>query len=130
MNEIHLFAMHFVFLPRINKMMKEFQSTWNNHSLRTENNRSPLQLWTEGFYRLTNSRSDDDDLLILTENIELYGIDSDGPTPALETNNNVQVPEVDIQLSAEEEEYIVNNFDPLYNDNNHGIYWNFLIIDE
>ena len=119
-NEMHLYALHYVYLPRINNMIEEFQAFWNNHSLRTENNKTPLQLWTEGFYQLTTSRQEAD-LLDFTENIALYGIDPDGPDPALQTNNNVQVPAVNIALAEEDEEYVVSNFNPLYNDGNHGI---------
>ena len=54
-----------------------------------------MELWTQGFYRLSSALQTD--LLKFTENIDLYGIDPDGPTPELETDNNVQVPTVDIQ---------------------------------
>jgi len=118
-DEEHLFALHFVYMPRINKMLEEFLSSWNNHGLRTEKNQSPNQLWTQGFYRLSSSTQDD--LLDLTENVALYGVDADGPTPELQTNNDVQVPEINIELSREEEGYITNNFVPLRNDENHGI---------
>ena len=42
-DEIHLFALHFIFLPHINLMLQELMKTWNNHPLRTEKNSSPLQ---------------------------------------------------------------------------------------
>ena len=56
-----------------------------------------------------------------TENIQLYGVDQDCPNPELQTENNMIIPEVDINLSCDEEEYIVTNFEPLDNDNNHGV---------
>ena len=43
-NEVDIFCLHVVFLPRINKNLAEFQGSWNNHSLSTEGNMSPLQL--------------------------------------------------------------------------------------
>ena len=93
-NELHLFALHYVYLPRINSMIEEFKISWKNHSLRTEKNCTPLQLWTEGFYRLSTTLSETN-LIDCTENA---GIDYDGQTPELETSNNVQIPGVDISL--------------------------------
>ena len=40
--------MHFVFIPRINKNLIDFQGAWNQHTLSTEGNMSPLQLFVEG----------------------------------------------------------------------------------
>lgn len=114
-DEMHLFALHYVFQPRINKMLREFQSSWNNHPLRTERNKSPLQLWTSGFCHAQNSH----DLLKNTELGE-YGIDDEGPEPDEVTANNVQVPEIDNLLTPEEQEYVNETFDPLENDGHNG----------
>ena len=48
LNEVDLFCLHFVFLPHINKSLFEFRESWNNHTLSSESNRSPLQLFIEG----------------------------------------------------------------------------------
>ena len=42
-----MYCLHYVFLPRINKCMADFQESWNHHSLSTEGNRSPYQLFVE-----------------------------------------------------------------------------------
>lgn len=47
-NEIQLFCLHYVFLPRINDSLHQFISMWNHHPLGTEFNLSPLQLWMTG----------------------------------------------------------------------------------
>ena len=47
-NDLHLFCLHYVFIPRINSSLGEFMSGWNNHPLRTESNYSPKQLWMTG----------------------------------------------------------------------------------
>ena len=49
LNEVDIFSLHFTFLPRINKCLIDFQESWNNHGLSTEGNRTPYQLFTEGF---------------------------------------------------------------------------------
>lgn len=45
-NEIHLFALHRIFLPLIQQSLDSFKDAWNFHGLRTERNQSPQQLWT------------------------------------------------------------------------------------
>ena len=53
-NEIHLYCLHYVFLPRINQHLVDFHSGWDCHPLSTERNRSPNQLWIEGLLRSEN----------------------------------------------------------------------------
>ena len=47
-DEIDLLALHFLFLPIIQKQLDIFKQAWAHHSLRTENSRSPQQLWILG----------------------------------------------------------------------------------
>lgn len=44
-NEIDLFCLTYVFLPRIRRSLDRFLEQWNNHPLSTEGGLSPLQLW-------------------------------------------------------------------------------------
>ena len=44
-NDVDIFCLHFVFVPRINRCLQEFQESWNLHSLSTEGNMSPYQLF-------------------------------------------------------------------------------------
>ena len=48
LNEVDTYCLHFVFLPRINKHLADFQGSRNSHPLSTEGNMSPLQLFVEG----------------------------------------------------------------------------------
>lgn len=43
-----LYALHYVYVPRINQELREFREAYAHHPLRTERNRSPFQLWTLG----------------------------------------------------------------------------------
>lgn len=43
-----IYCLHYIFLTRINKYINEFKETWNNHSLSSEGNMSPYQLFAEG----------------------------------------------------------------------------------
>ncbi len=47
-DEIDLMSLHFVFLPIIQKQLDIFKQAWAHHSLRTEGNRTPQQLWILG----------------------------------------------------------------------------------
>ena len=50
-NEVHIFCLHYSFLPRINQSLDGFKAAWNNHPLSTEGSLSPNQLWISGLSR-------------------------------------------------------------------------------
>ena len=43
-NTWHLFALQYLFLPRIQDELNQFQEIWNNHKITGEKNKTPLQL--------------------------------------------------------------------------------------
>lgn len=47
-NELHMQVLHFVFLPRMQLNLDRLSETLKRRPLRTENNRTPLQLWVSG----------------------------------------------------------------------------------
>lgn len=55
LNEVDIFCLHFVFVPRINKHLADFQGSWNCHPLSTEGNMSPRQLFVEGLSQMDNA---------------------------------------------------------------------------
>lgn len=48
MNGIDLYCLHYVYLPRINEALNAFIESWNNHSISTEHNLTPNQLFIQG----------------------------------------------------------------------------------
>lgn len=71
-NNIDLFVLHYVYLPRINHALQEFAAAFNNRPMRTENNWSPEKIWTNGMINeAVRQLSARDEI----ENIELYGVD-------------------------------------------------------
>ena len=44
-NDTDIFCLHYVFMPRINRTIEEFRQAHNHHSISTEGNKSPLQLF-------------------------------------------------------------------------------------
>ena len=47
-NDLHIFCLHYVYLPRINNSLNQFQSGWNDHPLSSMSQLSPNQLWITG----------------------------------------------------------------------------------
>ena len=43
LNEVDMFCLHYVFLPRINEALNSFVDSWNNHPISTERNLTPNQ---------------------------------------------------------------------------------------
>ena len=52
-NNIHLFCLHFVYLPRINDSLNHFVTAWNHHPLSSASQMSPNQLWISGSHPCT-----------------------------------------------------------------------------
>ncbi|XP_029978761.1 uncharacterized protein LOC115411007 [Sphaeramia orbicularis] len=116
LNELHLFCLHYIYLPRIEQAVTEFMNQWNNHGLSTQGGQTPLQLWHTGvinnigIHPAVNGIFDVDNY---------YGIDEEGPLPELQTNNNVIIPDIDVAINETTMNSIRVN--PLENDGNHGI---------
>ncbi|KAK9978908.1 hypothetical protein ABG768_020644 [Culter alburnus] len=103
-DEIHLFALHWTFLPQLKHQLNSFKEAWNLHRLRTENGRSPYQLW------LQNREAADDPETVDDE----YGVDWDGPH-AMEDADNISIPDAELprHLTAEETASLPNREVPL-----------------
>ncbi|XP_028397381.1 uncharacterized protein LOC114521162 [Dendronephthya gigantea] len=56
-NEIHLWCLHYVFLPVVNRHLQSWKNAWIYHPLRTEKNSTPMQLWVKGLHRVYRSGS-------------------------------------------------------------------------
>ena len=122
-NEIEVYALHYVFLPQLNKALDLFVMQWNNHPLSSEHGYTPFQVWKQGFYNYTQS-----DYTTVREvldpnsvNFQHYGIDDDGPLPNVQTQNFVEIPRSAIELTGEELQTLMDDLDPLTNDNDHGV---------
>ncbi|KAL2089875.1 hypothetical protein ACEWY4_014563 [Coilia grayii] len=113
LNELHLFCLHYIYLPRIQRAATEFQNQWNHHSLSTQGGQTPLQLWQRGIIMtgigLNDSRNTD----------SASGIDR--PFPDLQTNNNVVVPLLNIEVDETTMNRLRQRFDPFEDDGNQGI---------
>ena len=104
-NEIHIFSLQYVYLPQVNDSLEEFTGSWNYHSVATENNKTPRQLWIIGMLSNshTNYQAVSDVLKSIQPDMNDYGIDEEGDIPELQTSNNVAVPESPIELTDEQD---------------------------
>ena len=112
-NEVHLYALHLVFLPRINEDLSRFVQRWDNHSIRTERNHSPNQLWILGSIDYT-PQSD--------PNVNAdYGVDYD--IFARETvEEGIVVPEIQHILSDLEKQALYSEINVLRHSESFGAY--------
>ena len=117
-NQLHLFAIHYVYVKRINRALEEFRQGWNRHSLRTEHYLSPSQLFISGALRLRTSGLPALDFFedVLSD----YGMDEDGLAVSAD-GSGVEIPPIRVQLSAELITQLDNTVDPLHDDGNFGI---------
>eukprot|EP00794_Sanderia_malayensis_P020843 gene20843-22886_t len=81
LNDVHVFALHKVFIPMINNCLKEFCEQMNHRPLSTERNRSLLQLFTGGILSNMHLGSVAIDSVLNPEVLESYGVDPNSFAP-------------------------------------------------
>ena len=84
-DDVDLFCLHYIFLPRINRELQEYSEPYNHHPVRTEHNWLPYQLW----YHSSIAAHNDDPI------------------------DSVEVPTTDASLSPTQISLITNTIDPL-----------------
>ena len=121
LNELHMWSLQYVFIPRINKALIEFVSCWNNHSIRTAHNHTPQQLLTSGLLLLQLSNIDAFDLQ--EEVDDYYGLDEDGPIPSVHVDGGegVHVPQSSLHLDHSQLATLRELVDPTGPSNNYGV---------
>ena len=55
LNDTDIFCLHYVYIPRINRCLQEFHNSWNRHSMSSEGNMSPYQMFFEGLSVMEHS---------------------------------------------------------------------------
>ncbi len=121
LNEYHRFALHYVYIPRINRSLKQFEESWNNHSLRTEHGHSPHQLFVAGSLLLQRSGAVALDFFDGV-NEEEYGVDEEGlGIGSADDTGEVEVAESRLQLTPEHMVQLQQAINPLADSENYGI---------
>ena len=120
-DSVHLFALHYVFTPRINQALQQFVEAWNNHGVRTEHGLTPNQLFTSGSLRLRNSGLSALDFFDSVPGT--YGVDNDLGVPASDIDEveGVEVPATELVMSAEQLEELHSTINPLATSDDFGV---------
>ncbi|XP_030250448.1 uncharacterized protein LOC115567738 [Sparus aurata] len=113
-NVLHFFCCHYVFLPRIQASFDVFREVWDNHSIRTEKNLTPNQLWQVGQSLNPVEDPDPEGILIPESQWEESGF-TDEPHPG------VNVPILDNPLLDPEMIQLEDNIDPLQESESFGV---------
>lgn len=121
-NEIHIWSLHYIYLPMLNNHLQTWKNAWVHHPLSTESNRTPMQLWISGLHfthfgqtMLQNAREP-----VTEEEIRQYGVDWDGPVNAGD-DNIVQVPDTTCPLDDHNLSLLMQAVDYRVDDHNYGI---------
>ena len=69
-NPLHLWCLHFIYIPYLNYSLANFVDGWSHHSISLASGLSPLQLWMQGMLHNYHSGHR------ITE--EIYGNQADG----------------------------------------------------
>ena len=110
LNEVDIYCLHYIFVPRINQALSSFVEGWNNHSVSTEGNQTPYQMFLLGLMpSLSNSNSDSD------------SDSEEGSEPLdLQSNDAVSVPRCSFNPCPRLQQEFTNSVDPLSPCRNHG----------
>ena len=118
-DEQHLYALHYIFVPRINRALDVFKNAWNHHRIRTAHHKSPHQLFTAGMLLLQHSQLSALDLFVNVDNF--YGMDPEAPEPQDESDGVVVVPPANFHLNPEDFHWLRSTINPLGPSDNYGI---------
>lgn len=119
-NAIHLFILHLIFIPRINKAMAEFTEVFNNYKVHTESNLTPNEMWTNGMMHpgnpLSRSQLDED-----VTDLAMYRYDAQGPF-TFDGEDDVVIEHVVSNNGDTLKSFVLENMDPLSQSRKMGIY--------
>jgi len=122
-NNIHLWCLHYVYVPIINRALMIFKNQWNKHPISTEHNFSPQQLFFSGMI-LHGVRGITEEIPLSPNEIIInedeYGIDWNGPT-SRNNNENYEFSNISCPLNNEQYIELQNTILPLEQSNNYGI---------
>lgn len=88
LNEVDVFCLHYVYLPRIQSALNAFVEAWNNHTLSTERSLTPNQLFIHGALQQNMSPQ---------QPRQLVGMGSSQPLPYGSVTDPVVVPRVNFR---------------------------------
>ena len=117
-NTLHMFMLHYVYLPIINAAITSFVAAWNKHPIRTERNWSPEQIWSNGMIDRMNSglcavADVRGDANVSDTDYQWYGFDPGAPFPPDDGLSTVEVNDVNFDFPSETVTHLTNDINPL-----------------
>ncbi|CAC5371774.1 unnamed protein product [Mytilus coruscus] len=120
-NEIHMWVLHFVYQPRIQRSLNSFMEMWNSHKLSSERKDSD-QLFVQGALSLFRHDTPAINEIFGEDVNSEYGVDWNGPIVPTEESNNVTVVLTNSPISMVDYVQLQLEVDPLSDiHNDHGI---------
>ena len=131
-----LYALHYVYQPIINQALQNFIQAYNNHRIRTESNRTPLQIFTQRFFEMYESShtyiTEVIDSEYTIDNFDEYGVEpneqnqgnddrDDEPDPVLANANLMLDQQAMLRLQQELNQTVPNVLEPT-DDHARGMY--------
>ena len=99
LDPIQIYALQYVYIPRINRALQCFREAWNNHGLQTERGQTPNELFTAGALRLRYAGLTSLDFF--DEISDTYGIDDEQAVGEYDDDEGITVPPVDFELTED-----------------------------
>ncbi|XP_031553259.1 uncharacterized protein LOC116290377 [Actinia tenebrosa] len=106
-DEIHLWFLHYVFLPIINRHLRKWKDTWVYHPLRTEQGKTPMQLWIRGLQYTWGTQTTESEEAFQPSDYDNYGVDWSGPVSTPEPES-VEVPDTTCPLLENEKHLLTD----------------------
>ena len=122
-NEIQLFCLHFVYMPRIRRDLREWQHVHNIHKVRTDHNFTPRQRWITGTLQQFSSDSTalrgilESNTDVTPEVLQTLGINWNLDDP----ENIVSVQQTRNPLKPEDHVLLQRHINPLRESSQHGL---------
>eukprot|EP00111_Clytia_hemisphaerica_P003587 TCONS_00010237-protein len=114
-NDLDLYCLHKVFLPRIQSSLDQFANGWNHHQISTERNKSPFQLFTCG---MMDKKNKDQPGVSAYLNDNMYGAQLISNSSEFLNDEAVEIEEIDVPQSVLDFQW---GFDLSTDDGNFGI---------
>ena len=120
-DDVHIFSLHYIFIPRINQALQQFLAAWNFHGVRTEHGQTPNQLFTAGSLLLRNSGLTAMDYFDMVPDV--YGVDNEdvGVPSTSDDDEGMEIPPVNFDLSDVHMDELRSTIDPLSNSDDFGV---------
>ena len=116
---IHLYSLHYVYLPRVNNSLEQFQGGWNHHGIRTADYKSPYQIFTAGALELQQSGLHGLDFFLNVN--ENYGVEELGLPPEEAGNQVLSFSDLQFHLMEDDLQQLQELVNPLQESRNYGI---------